>query len=69
MPQDGMVWMQGKVEWVFINVYAGKWFGDSLVGLLTTDHEVTGLIPGTSTNFKCAVGLERGTPSLVKTIG
>ena len=36
---------------------------------LTTDHEVAGSIPGTSTNFKCGLGLERGPPSLVRTIG
>ena len=36
---------------------------------LTTDHEVAGLIPGTSTNFKCGLGLERGPPSLVRTTG
>ena len=35
----------------------------------TTDHEVAGSIPGTSTNFKCGLGLERGPPSLVRTIG
>ena len=35
---------------------------------LTTDHEVAGSIPGTSTNFKCGLGLERGPPSLVRTI-
>ena len=27
---------------------------------LTTDHEVSGSIPGTSTNFKCRLGLKRG---------
>ena len=37
--------------------------------LKTTDHGVTGSIPGTSTNFKCGLGLERGPPSLVRTIG
>ena len=36
---------------------------------LTTDHEVAGSIPGTSTNFNCGLGLERGPPSLVRTIG
>ena len=36
---------------------------------LTTDHEVAGLIPDTSTNLKCGLGLERGLPSLVRTIG
>ena len=36
---------------------------------LDTDHEVAISIPGTSTNFKCRLGLERGPPSLVKTIG
>ena len=36
---------------------------------LTTDHEVAGSSPGTSTNFKCGLGLERGPPSLVRTIG
>ena len=34
-----------------------------------TDHEVAGSIPGTSTNFKCGLDLERGPPSLVRTIG
>ena len=28
-----------------------------------------GVYPGTSTNFKCGLGLERGPPSLVRTIG
>ena len=36
---------------------------------LTSDHEVAGSIPGTSTNFKCGLGLEWGPPSLVRTIG
>ena len=36
---------------------------------LTTDHEVAGSIHGTSTNFKCGLGLERGPPNLVRTIG
>ena len=36
---------------------------------LTTDHEVAGSIPGTSTNFKCGLSLERGPPSLVRTTG
>ena len=31
--------------------------------------EVAGSIPGTSTSFKCGLGLERGPPSLVRTIG
>ena len=35
---------------------------------LITDHEVAGSIPGTFTNFKCGLGLERGPPSLVRTI-
>ena len=34
-----------------------------------TDHEIAGSILGTSTNFKCALGLERGPPNLVWTIG
>ena len=34
-----------------------------------SNHEVAGSIPGTSTNFKCRLGLERGPPSLVRTIG
>ena len=36
---------------------------------MTTDHEVAGSILGNSTSFKCGLGLERGTPSLVRTIG
>ena len=36
---------------------------------LTSDHEVAGSIPGTSTNFKCGLGLERGLPSPVRTTG
>ena len=36
---------------------------------LTTGHEAAGSMPGTSTSFKCGLGLERGTPSLVRTIG
>ena len=35
---------------------------------LATDHEVAGSIPGTSTSFKCELGLERGPPSLVRKI-
>ena len=44
---------------------------DRLVGLgvSISDHEVAGSIPGTSTNFKCGLGLEWGPPSLVRTIG
>ena len=37
--------------------------------LNSTDHGVAGSNPGTSTNFKCGLGLERGPPSLVRTIG
>ena len=33
------------------------------------DHEVAGSIPGSSTNVKSGLGLERGPPSLVRTIG
>ena len=36
---------------------------------LTTDHGVAVSIPGSSTNFKCGLGLERGPASLVRTIG
>ena len=36
--------------------------------VVTTDHEVAGLIPGTSTNFKCGLGLEEGPCSLTRTI-
>ena len=41
------------------------------VGLVVSmsDHEVAGSIPGTSTNFKFGIGLERGPPRLVSTIG
>ena len=35
----------------------------------SSGHEVAGSIPGTFTNFKCGLGLERGPPSLVRTIG
>ena len=34
-----------------------------------SDHEVAGSIHGTSTNFKCGLGLERGPPTLVRAIG
>ena len=44
-----------------------SWF--ILVYMSATDHEVAGSIPGTSTNFKSGLGLERGPPSLVRTIG
>ena len=40
-----------------------------LIFTLTTDHGVTGSIPGTSTNWKCGLGLERGPSSIVRTIG
>ena len=33
---------------------------------VTTDHEVAGSIPGTSTNFKCGLDVKRGPPSLVR---
>ena len=33
------------------------------------DHEVAGSIPGTFTNFKCGLGMEQGSPSLVRTSG
>ena len=36
---------------------------------MSTNHEVAGSIPGTSTNFKYGLGLERSPPSLVRTIG
>ena len=36
---------------------------------LTADHGVAGSIPGIFTNFKCGLDLERGPPSLVRTIG
>ena len=36
---------------------------------LTADKGVASSIPGTSTNFKSGLGLERGPPSLVRTIG
>ena len=36
---------------------------------VTTDHEVASSIPSTSTNFKYGLGLERGPPYLVRTIG
>ena len=42
---------------------------DGMSACMTTDHEVAGSIPGTSTNFKCGLGLELGPPSLVRTIG
>ena len=37
--------------------------------VLTPDPAFTGSIPGTFTNFKCGLGLARGTPSLPRTIG
>ena len=40
-----------------------------ILGVMTTDQEVAGLIPSTSTNFKCGLGLEWGPSSLVRTIG
>ena len=40
-----------------------------IAACLTTDHEVAGSIPGTSTNFKCGLGLERVPPGLMRTIG
>ena len=48
----------------YIYVFKKKWSA-----CLTTDHEVAGSIPGTSANFKCGLDLERGSPSLVRTIG
>ena len=42
--------------------------GFELAFELVLFHGVTSSIPGTSTNFKCDLGLERGPPSLVRTI-
>ena len=39
------------------------------LAFLTTDHEVAVSIPGTSTKFKCGLDLERGPPTLVRTVG
>ena len=36
---------------------------DRFVGLGVSMSEVAGSIPGTSANFKCGLGLERGPPS------
>ena len=43
-------------------------YRSTTIACLTTDHEVAGSIPGTPTNFECGLGLERGPPSLVRTI-
>ena len=37
--------------------------GPPLSACLTTDHEVAGSIPSTSTNFKYGLGLEQGPPA------
>ena len=46
---------------------------DHLVGLVASMSDYwswgRGFDPGTSTNFKCGLGLGRGPPSLVRTIG
>ena len=39
------------------------------ISISESDHEVTGSIPSTSTNFKCRLGLEWGPTSLMRTIG
>ena len=39
------------------------------VSMCVTNHEVADSIPGTSTDFKCGLGLERGPPSLVRILG
>ena len=53
-----------KILLVLVSLSLVQW-----LACLTTDHAVAGSIPGTSTNFKCGLGLERGQPSLVRTIG
>ena len=50
---------------VLINYYLDRLVG---LGVCMSNHEVAGLILGTSTNFKCRLGLERGPPSLVRII-
>ena len=50
----------------------GEMISDMLVqwlACLTIAHEVAGSIPGTSTEFKCGLGLERGPPILARSIG
>ena len=46
---------------------------DRLIGLVVSMSDYwsygRGFNPGTSTNFKCGLGMERGPPSLVRTIG
>ena len=47
-----------------------QWISILEILLIRLDrHEVTGSIPGTFHNFKCGLGLERGLPRLVRTIG
>ena len=40
-----------------------------IIIIITIIIEVAGSIPGTSTNVKCELDLERGLPSFVRTIG
>ena len=64
-------------NWDFDNycivLYCIVFYWDRLVGLGVSISDYwswgRGFDPGTSTNFKCGLGLERDPPSLVRTIG
>ena len=61
--QERIAWLRiGRQRYLLLLVCC---LLDRLVGLVVSmsDHEVAGSIPGTSTNFKCGLGLERGPPS------
>ena len=53
---------QLNIKLIFINIFVS--YADFYIFTI-----VLGSIPGTSTNFKCRLGLERGPPSLVRAFG
>ena len=63
------LWIQRKILLSNNNNNNNNNSNNNKSACLTTDHEDAGSIPGTSTNFKCGLGLEQGPPSLVRTIG
>ena len=64
--------MYSDFELVMLNYAKYIYSTASLVKWLackTTDRDVADSIPGISTNIKCGLILERGPPTLVRTIG
>ena len=69
--QSYLVYDEEKYILIFIQSYIEILTASLVQRLvcLTIDHEVGGSILGISTNLKCGLGLERGPPSPVRTIG